>query len=176
MFERPIRIVDVVRAECLRYPGRLGHDALAAWFQQIDGERIDVIKTPFLAMWNDAVAKEVAGDTTFPSRQIGDATQTFVMSGMARMKPSSEKILLLLEDAAFGDGVVRNTHPSVFALSTRAFLTTLENYGIITSAAAILQEVADAGRKVAPYRAERPGRLDVGARSEWTSALKPPGS
>jgi hypothetical protein len=89
--------------------------------------------------------------------------------------PDQRRQLLLLGDAAFGDGVVRNTHPSVLALSTRTFLTTLENYGIITSAAAILQEVADAGRKVAPYRVERPGRLDDGARSKWTSALKPPG-
>jgi hypothetical protein len=30
VFERPIRIVDVVRAECLRYPGRLGHAAISA--------------------------------------------------------------------------------------------------------------------------------------------------
>ena len=68
-------------------------DELAAWFQQIDGERIDVIKTPFLAMWNDAVAKEVAGDTTFPSRQIGDATQTFVMSGMSARASHFEHLL-----------------------------------------------------------------------------------
>jgi hypothetical protein len=94
---------------------------------------------------------------------------------LARQKSNSETILLLLEDSVLGDGVIRNMHPSVFALSTRAFLNVLENYAVIPSAAAILREVADAGRKVAPYRVERPGKIDGGTRSEWTSGLKPIG-
>jgi hypothetical protein len=47
-FARPIRIVDVVRAECLRHADRIGTKELAYWFQQIDGKTVDVIATPFM--------------------------------------------------------------------------------------------------------------------------------
>lgn len=174
VFSKPIRIVDVVRAECLRHPDRVGAAALASWFENIDGKHIDIVTTPFLDDWIDAVEHEKAGDTATPSKQIGDAAIAYVLSGLARQKTSQEIVLLLLEDSALGDGVIKNIHPQVFALSTRAFLTVLENYGIIPSAAAILLDVAAAGRKVAPYRVERPGRMDQNARSEWTSSLKRP--
>jgi hypothetical protein len=32
IFSRPIRFTDVVKAECLRFPGKIGAGTLADWF------------------------------------------------------------------------------------------------------------------------------------------------
>lgn len=84
-------------------------------------------------------------------------------------------VLVLLEDAAFGDGVLLPQAPEVTALSTRAFLRTLQNYGLIASAEDVLKRVSEnsAGqRNVSKYMADRPGRLGPGARADWKSPLK----
>ena len=80
--------------------------------------------------------------------------------------------LLLLEDSRFGDGAIRLGYPEVYALSTRAFLTTLQNFGRIPSALDILREIIAAGRTVSPYVVDRPGRLGLGTKSQWTDSLQ----
>jgi hypothetical protein len=72
--------------------------------------------------------------------------------------------LVLTEDASFGNTILkRNVH----VLSTRPFLATLEELGIIPSATVILKDIAVAGRRLARYQADRPA-VALGAARELT--------
>ena len=57
-------------------------------------------------------------------------------------------------------------------LSTRMFLKVLENFEIIGSASDILTKIVDAGRALARYAADRPGKVAPGVKSQWTDPLK----
>ena len=57
-------------------------------------------------------------------------------------------------------------------LSTRQFLQVLQNFDIIGSAEHIVAEIAEAGRSIPPYAADRPGKIMPGVKSQWTDALK----
>jgi hypothetical protein len=91
---------------------------------------------------------------------------------MAWVPRSNEVSLILIEDANLGDVVVQQQFPEVYALSTRAFLQTLQNFGKIPSAADVVSEIANAGRNLARYMADRPGMVDRNTRSTWTDTLK----
>lgn len=171
-FARRIKITDVVQAECLRFPDRLGSDILARWFPGLDPERYMVISTPFLEIWKDAVQMETDGDETYPSKGIGDASIAWLIQRLNSTDQHGEVILLLSEDSAFGDAVIRARNPEVYMLSTRLFLKTLENFGRIPSAATILREIAEKGRAIARYSVDRPGRLSPSIKSQWTDVLK----
>jgi hypothetical protein len=54
--------------------------------------------------------------------------------------------LLLTEDANFGGVVIPSQNPNVHILSTRAFLKTLEKFELIPFAAAIVDEIGEAGQ------------------------------
>ncbi len=47
VFGRPVRVPDVVRAECLRFPDRVGAETLARWFAS-PGAGVRVMPTPLL--------------------------------------------------------------------------------------------------------------------------------
>jgi hypothetical protein len=170
-FSRPIRIADVARAECVRDLAKIGAAKLSNWFAALDPSTYAVVDTPFLQVWKDAAALEDAGDTTHPSKGIGDAAAAWILSRLAWSPQSNEVSLILLEDANLGDVVVRNEFPEVYALSTRAFLQTLQNLGIIPSAAEVVREIAAAGRMLARYLADRPGMVARNTRSTWTDTF-----
>jgi hypothetical protein len=171
-FSRPVRIADVARAECVRDLEKLGAAKLADWFVGPDPSVHTVVETPFLRLWEDAVAREEAGDTTRPSKGMGDAAAAWIFSRMALAPQSNEVSLILLEDANLGDVVLRQKFPEVYALSTRAFLQTLQNFGKIASAADIISEIAGAGRGLAKYMADRPGVVGRNTKSTWTDTLE----
>jgi hypothetical protein len=56
-------------------------------------------------------------------------------------------------------------------LSTRAFLRTLRNFGRIEAADAIIADDAAAGRRLARYLTDRPGRPAPGAKTSWADVL-----
>jgi len=170
-FDRPIQIADVARAECVRDLTKIGAESLSAWFASLNGSFYTMIGTPFLQNWLDAVAQEEAGDRTFPSKGIGDAAAAWILSRISSNPRSNELSLLLTEDANFGDVVIPSQNPGVHILSTRAFLKTLENFRLIPSAAAIVDEIGDAGRRLARYYADRRGRVERGLRTSWTGPL-----
>lgn len=70
-FSRRVRIVDVVKAECLREMDKIGASSLKAWFQQLDGEKYAVEPTPLLDDYIAAVKLEEEGDQTRPSARCG---------------------------------------------------------------------------------------------------------
>jgi hypothetical protein len=170
VFRRPIRILDVAKAECTRFRDKAGANALAAWFAETEGRDCVTVGTPgHLDRYREAVAKEEAGDTTRPSEGIGDEAITWYLANVAKIERGRDIVLVLLEDAPFGDGSLMLQNPEVATLSTRAFLRTLQNYGLIASADAIIKKVEDnsAGqRKMAPYMADRPGRLARNVRTD----------
>jgi hypothetical protein len=170
-FSRPIRIADVARAESVRDLGKIGAPRLADWFSGLDPSEYTIVETPLLRLWEEAVASEEAGDTTHPSKGIGDAAAAWVLSRMAWVPHTNEVSLILIEDANLGDVVVRQQFPEVYALSTRAFLQTLQNFGKISSAADVIAEIARAGRVLARYMADRPGVVDRNTKSTWTDTL-----
>lgn len=171
-FDRPVRIVDVVKAECLRYPDKIGGSVLKEWFDNLDGSRYAIENTPLLDDWLDAVQAEADGDQSRPSDQLGDAALSLAISRFTQPNADAEVVLLLLEDSAYGDNTLRINHPEVYALSTRAFLKTLQNFGRIQSADAVLADILAAGRSVARYGQERPGKIAAGVRSQWTDPLQ----
>lgn len=170
-FDRPIRVTDIVRAECLRFPEKIGGSVLPDWFAKGEGQFLEVIETPFLENWKVAVQREEQGEQGFPSRGIGDASIAWFIHELSNRGFPNKLTLLLSEDAGLGDSTIRIRSPEVYMLSTRIFLKTLENFGRIASASEVIRQVADAGREMARYAADRPGRLAGNARSTWTDVL-----
>jgi hypothetical protein len=175
-FRRPIRILDVVKAECTRFRDKPGANELASWFIEAEGRDYSTIETPgHLARYLEAVAKEDAGDTNWPSQGIGDEAITWYLANVSKIEQGRDVVLVLLEDAPFGDGVLSTQNPEVAAVSTRAFLRTLQNFGVIESADAIVKRVEEnsgAMRTVARYLADRPGRLASNVRTECKAPLQ----
>lgn len=175
-FRRPIRILDVAKAECTRFRDKPGANELAAWFGEAEGRDYSTIKTPdHFGRYLEATAKEDAGDTGRPSEGIGDEAITWYLANVAKIERGPNAVLVLLEDAPFGDGSLMMQNPEVAVLSTRAFLRTLQNYGLVESAEAIIKRVEENSgglRKIAPYLADRPGRLARSVRTDWKQPLK----
>lgn len=143
-FRRPIRILDVVKEECTRFRDKPGANELASWFAENENLQYRTVQTPgHLQRYRDAVAMEDAGSTDRPSEGIGDEAITWYITNVAKIEKGNDVVLVLLEDAAFGDGVLLPQAPEVTALSTRGFLRTLQNYGLIASADEIIKRVSD---------------------------------
>jgi hypothetical protein len=175
-FRRPIRILDVAKEECTRFRDKPGANELASWFAEAEGRDYTGVDTPgHLDRYREAVIKEDAGDTTRPSQGIGDEAITWYLANVDKLERGKDVVMVLLEDAPFADGIIQAQNPEVAAVSTRAFLRTLQNYGLIESADAIIKRVEENSgglRKVAPYLADRPGRLAPNIRSDWKVPLR----
>ena len=71
-FRRPVLVPDVIKAECLRYPGKVGSGELAAWFGA-PGCPVEIMATPLLSVWQGAIAEEEVNPGLHSSKGIGDA-------------------------------------------------------------------------------------------------------
>jgi len=169
-FRRPVHIPDVVKAECLRFPEKVGAATLAQWFEP-DTCPAYIMPTPLLVAWQQAVADEALNPNLHMSVGLGDAAIAWLLRQIQSYPQEQEPTLVLTEDGPFGDGVIRNDFPEVHVLSTRALLRTLENFGRIPSAQAILDDIAHAGRQLARYLADRPGRPSPGTKTSWAEVL-----
>jgi hypothetical protein len=173
VLRRPVKLPDVVKAECLRYPDKVGAATLEAWFSSPDVPA-ETIATPLLAVWQQAVEEERRDPESHASEGLGDATIAWLLRQIQGGRIADGPTLVLTEDGSFGDGVLRDQFPEVHVLSTRAFLRTLANFRIIPSAEAVTEEIANAGRKLARYLADRPGRLSAGTKTTWAEVLAAP--
>ncbi len=169
-FRLPVRIPDVIKAECLRHPGKIGTATLETWFDPATCPA-EVLATPFMAAWEKAVSEETADPERHASLGIGDAALAWLLRQAQAGIGLDVPTLILTEDGPFGDGVVRDRFPEVHVLSTRAFLRTLENFGRIASAERIVEDIAQAGRQLARYMADRPGRMSPGTKTTWAEIL-----
>ena len=173
VFRRPVKVPDVVRAECLRYPDKIGAATLEEWFASANVP-VETITTPLLAVWQQAVDKDKSDPRSHMSEGLGDATIAWLLRQIQGGWIADGPTLVLTEDGPFGDSVLRDTFPEVHVLSTRAFLRTLANFRIIPSAETVIEDIADAGRKLARYLADRPGRLSPGTKTTWADVLNAP--
>lgn len=169
-FRCPVRVPDVVQAECLRHPDKIGAADLQQWFGALDCPAVE-LPTPFLTAWHQAIAEEASEPDRHTSAGIGDAAVAWLLRQAQLGTVLDSPTLLLTEDGPFGDGVVRDRFPEVQVLSTRALLRTLENVGRIPSAQSVIDEIARAGRQLARYMADRPGRPSSGTRTTWATVL-----
>jgi hypothetical protein len=169
-FRNPVSVPDVIRAECLRYPEKIGAVTLEEWFRP-ETCPAEIIATPILAAWEKAVAAETADPGLRLSDGLGDAAIAWVLRQAQLGIGLDGPTLVLTEDGPFGDSVLRSSFPEVHVLSTRAFLRTLENFHRIPSAQAVIGEIASAGRQLARYLADRPGYPAPGTRTTWAEVL-----
>jgi len=159
-----------IKAEYLRFPDKIGASTLADWFESDDCV-IDVIPTPLLSAWEAAVSADDAAPGSHQAVGLGDAATAWLLRQVQDGFAADSPTLVLTEDGPVDDGVLRDQFPEVHVLSTRAFLRTLENFGLIVSAEAVIREIAYAGRSLARYMADRPGRPAPGVRTTWSSGL-----
>lgn len=169
-FRRPVRVPDVVRAECLRHPDKIGTATLTDWFDPSTCPA-EVLATPFMPIWEQAVSQEQALPGSRASLGIGDAALAWLLRQAQAGVGLNVPTFILTEDGPFGDGSVRDRFPEVHMLSTRAFLRTLENFGRIASAEGIVGGIAQAGGQLARYMADRPGRPSPGTKTTWADVL-----
>jgi len=169
-FRRPVLIPDVMKAECLRFPEKVGAGTLETWFAT-PGCPIEIVPTPFLNMWREAVAADDADPKSRSALGIGDAAVSWILRQAQVGVLADSPTLVLTEDGPFGDGVLRDRFPEVHLLSTRAFLRTLENLGRINSAEDIIADIAVAGRRLGRYLADRPGRPAPGTKTTWADVF-----
>lgn len=169
-FRRPVGIPDVIKAESTRFPEKIGAATLDEWFRS-EHCPVDVIATPILSAWEKAVAAEAADSNLHLSDGLGDAALVWILRQAAFEIGFDGPTLVLTEDGPFGDGVLRSAFPEVHVLSTRAFLRTLENFGRLASAQAVIEQIAGAGRQLARYLADRPGYPLPGTRTTWAEVL-----
>lgn len=78
-FLQPVRIADIVQAECLRFPDKPGAGTLGYWFDSSKCP-VEVVTTPFLPIWRDAVAAENA-DLAGGRQSLGIGDAVLAMTG-----------------------------------------------------------------------------------------------
>lgn len=111
-FRCPVRVPDVVQAECLRHPDKIGAADLQQWFGALDCPAVE-LPTPFLTAWHQAIAEEASEPDRHTSAGIGDAAVAWLLRQAQLGTVLDSPTLLLTEDGPFGDGVVRDRFPEV---------------------------------------------------------------
>jgi hypothetical protein len=95
-FRRPIRILDVVKAECTRFRNKPGANELASWFAANENSRYRTVPTPgHLQRYLETVAKEDAGATDLPSEGIGDEAITWYLANVSKIEKGNDVVLVL---------------------------------------------------------------------------------
>ena len=167
-FTVPLATMDIVKAECL-YKAWPGRERLEQWLKR-NANRLEIIESPFMDAYAKAMEQERSKLKPEATRGLGDAAIAWYVINAPYIRPEHTTMLVLTEDATFGDKVLgRDVH----ALSTRAFLQTLENLKVIKSAKSVLADIERGGRVVAPYMADRPALVGPKKRSKtaWTSII-----
>ena len=169
LFDRPVIVLDVVKFECLRKPDSPDHDRLQSWFRR-SGNRIIVAATPLGPLYLEAQRAERAGTDRSATRGLGDATLSWALQNVERIARPGSVPLMLVEDRKLAvslEGLNRG-----HILSTRAWLAALEEAGAIDDYEAIIDEMAQHGRRLSNLAVDAPADQG-GEPSSWLPALKP---
>lgn len=112
-FGRPVLVADVVRKECTRKLGAPGEERLARWFESTGGNQFKELRTPFLPVFVEAMAREESGEDTDATVGLGDAAIAWILKNLPRLKSvdgqsltvgANEIALVLTEDGPFAMG------------------------------------------------------------------------
>lgn len=164
-FGRQVLVTDVVQRECVRIPGRPGEPELREWLSAKGANQFRTIETPFADVYDRLSQQPDPEPHQRATKGLGEASIAWTIANIERFASSEATTLVLIEDARAGDSMPRDVH----VLSTRAWLNTLQNMGVIADAGAIMRSP---GRTTSPYQRDQPATLVPAARSEWTSNTK----
>jgi hypothetical protein len=164
-FRCGILIADMVGYEIERGPDTApAKAAFSKWFKG-RGNRVQTVDTTYGSMWS----KLSEEDRKAIKRQNPHAGELAIREFTDRIRetiPAEDQVLILFEEDAvkgmnFGD--------HVHLLHRYAFLLTLENLKVIPSAQAIVDQIHNAGRKLARDTFERRARVPSGDAADWQS-------
>ncbi len=167
LFERPVAVLDVVERECLRREDSPDHERLRAWFTA-SHNRLRRVATPFIGLYETALAKDASGENPRATRGMGDATLVWFLSNVDLVVEPDSIPLILTEDR---DLSVRIRGLVAHVLSTRSRLIGLEGAGLIPDAAAVVEEVGRHGRGLSRLIVDQPARSGD-ARTSWAASLR----
>lgn len=163
VFDRPVVIADIVKAECLKKPGSPDHDILADWFARM-GNSIRVEDTGMRGVYEAAIKRENSGEEPRATSGYGDAALAFMLRRLDIIAGTDAIPLVLLEDSKAARSLQRFDRAHI--LSTRTWLNSLERAGVIPSADRIINQMKGAGRDLSAVQVDRPGQ-DDNLRSDW---------
>lgn len=168
VFTRPVKILDVVKLECLRKPDSPDHGRLQEWFQRT-GNRIEIIGTPLIQIYREALEQEHAGRNAKATRGLGDATLAWALQNIESFADRDAIPLVLVEDRTLGASLARLNKAHI--LSTRSWLAALEESGHIVSAKEVISEINQHGRMLSNLAMDRPASHDD-AETSWMDVLQ----
>lgn len=171
VFNRPIAVVDVVRLECLKKPESPDHSVMKAWFEA-KSNAIRIIDTPLRPVYEQALHDENSGRNSRATRGLGDAAYGWLLPNLDMVATRGAVPLVLTEDRNLS--VTLADHKVAHILSTRAWLTGLQNAGVIASAAEVIAEIGRHGRNVSALYVDKPNVVDDD-QTEWLTGALPDG-
>ena len=84
VFDRPVIVLDVVRAECLKKPDSPDHDRLRRWFNE-RRNRISIAESPIGPVYEAKLAEERSGRDPHATRGLGDASIVWLTANIGRV-------------------------------------------------------------------------------------------
>lgn len=168
VFGRPVVVLDVVERECLKRPDSPDHARLRAWFAH-GHNQFRRAETPFLTLYEDALARELSGAEPAATRGFGDATLAWFVKNIERVVEPGVVPLILTEDKDFS---VEMRGGRAHVLSTRSWLAGLANVGAIPDAASVIAEIGSHGRALSHLATDVAGQAG-GAVTDWIGFVRP---
>lgn len=167
VFARPVKVMDVVKLECLRKPDSPDHERLANWFRQT-GNRVEIVSTPLVQIYQSALDEERAGRDSKATRGLGDASLAWALKNIERFAAPDAIPLILVEDRTLGASLAPLNRGHI--LSTRSWLAALEESGHIASADHVIAEINQHGRMLSRLSVDRPV-TQADTKSEWLTPI-----
>lgn len=100
VFGRPVAVLDVVERECLKRDDTPDHARLRDWFAH-GHNQFRRVATPFLALYDAALAMERSGENPSATRGLGDATLAWFVKNVDQVVAPGVVPLILTEDRDF---------------------------------------------------------------------------
>lgn len=166
VFNTPVAVIDIVKLECLKKPESPDHSLLREWFENNDNS-IRIIDTPLRQAYDQALQDELSGKNPRATRGMGDAAYGWLLPNIDLVSHRGAIPLVLTEDKNLS--ITLADHNVAHILSTRAWLTGLQNAGVIESAAEIIGRIGQHGRNLSPLQVDRAVEAR-GDKSDWLQA------
>lgn len=164
-FGRQIFITDIVQRECTVKTDAPGSAELSDWIASKGHNQFHTIETPFAETWDKLRAIPVPPGSKPPTKGFGEVSIAWTIANIERFASPKSVTLVLIEDGRAGDSMPEGVH----ILSTRAWLRTLVNIGLLKEHASISNNRL---RIVSKYLRDKPVSFAAGKRSDWTEQTR----
>lgn len=169
VFKQPVAVLDVVRLECLKKPDSPDHSAMRDWFKA-KANAVRIIETPIRALYEQALEAEATGRNRTATRGLGDAALGWLLPNLDTVVTPGTVPLVLTEDRTLS--VTLADHQVAHVLSTRTWLTGLQNAGVIESADEVIEQIDRHGRKLSKLQIDLPATIDDD-QTDWITTSQP---